>query len=143
MTLSKAEKHRGRRVNSTSITRLHHHRPHHLHREHQQKERKRTETKTSVAIVFVVPGRSDNRLCIEASAPLSSSISVTREGEEENTKNETKKRRTRGTKIQKKNLRTKAAEGKKTRSLVDQVSCLLFPAFVCILSCICYCSSEI
>jgi hypothetical protein len=57
-------------VNSTSITRLHRHLPHHLHREHQQKERKRTETKTSVAIVFVVPRSSDNRLCAEASAPL-------------------------------------------------------------------------
>jgi hypothetical protein len=33
-TLSKAEKHRGRGVNSTSITHLHHHLPHHLHIEH-------------------------------------------------------------------------------------------------------------
>jgi hypothetical protein len=86
----KVEKHRGRGVNSTSITRLHHHRPHHLHRKHQQKERKRTETKTSVAIVFAVLGSSDNRLCVEASAPLSSSVSVTKEVEEENIKQDRK-----------------------------------------------------
>ncbi|KAJ6940980.1 hypothetical protein NC651_006941 [Populus alba x Populus x berolinensis] len=28
-------------------------------------------------------------------------------------------------------------------SPAEQVSCLLFPTFACILSCICYCSSEI
>jgi hypothetical protein len=39
--LSKAEKHRGRGVNSTNIARFHHRLPHHLHREHQQKEGKR------------------------------------------------------------------------------------------------------
>jgi hypothetical protein len=32
---------------------------------------------------------------------------------------------------------------KKKASPADQVSCLLFPAFACILSCICYYSSEI
>jgi hypothetical protein len=41
--LSKAEKHRGRGVNSTSIARFHRRLPHHLHKEHQQKERKGTE----------------------------------------------------------------------------------------------------
>jgi hypothetical protein len=43
--LSKAEKHRGRGVNSTSIACFHRRLPHHLHREHQQKERKGTENR--------------------------------------------------------------------------------------------------
>jgi len=53
--LSKAEKHRGRGVNSTSIARFHCYLPHHLHGEHQQKERKGTEIINRVAIVFIVP----------------------------------------------------------------------------------------
>jgi hypothetical protein len=43
-----------------------------------------------VAIVFAVLESSDNRLCVEASAPLSSSVSVTKEVEEENTKQDRK-----------------------------------------------------
>jgi hypothetical protein len=65
-----------------------------------------------VAIVFTVPRSSDHRLCAEAAVPLSSSISVTREGEKENTEN--------GTKEEKKK-RDKAQEKRKT---INQQDCL-------------------
>ena len=109
-------------MNSTNTTRLYRHRPYHLQREHQQKERKKTETKTSVAIIFVVPRNSDHRLCAEASAPSSSSVLVTREGEKENTENGTEKRRTRGTKY-KRRMDELRQPREKNRSLADQVSC--------------------
>jgi len=65
-----------------------------------------------VAIVFTVPRSSDHRLCAEAAVPLSSSISVTREGEKENTEN--------GTEEEKKK-RDKAQEKRKT---INQQDCL-------------------
>jgi hypothetical protein len=48
-----------------------------------------------MANVFTVPRSSDHRLCAEAAVPLSSSISVTREGEKENTENETEEEKKR------------------------------------------------
>jgi hypothetical protein len=70
----------------------------------QRARRKEKEQRTGVAIVFSVPRSSDHRLCAEAAVPLSSSISVTREGEKENTED--------GTEEEKK--REKAQEKRKT-----------------------------
>jgi hypothetical protein len=54
-----------------------------------------------VAIVFSVPRSSDHQLCAEAAVPLSSSISVTREGEKENTENGTEEEEKKGRKRRK------------------------------------------
>jgi len=146
MTLSEVEKHRGRDVNATSITCLHRHLPHHLYREHQHKERKGTETKTSMAIFFIVPRSSDNRLCVEASAPLFFVHLSYQRGRERKHRKWDRKEENKGnedTDEEPTNEGSEKQKKKKTRSLADQVSCLLFPAFACILSCICYCLSEI
>ena len=124
-------------MNSTSITRFHRHLPHHLHREHQQKERKRTETKTSMAIFFVVPRSSDNRLCVEASAPLFFVHLSYQTGRERKHRKRDRKEENKGnedTDEEPTNEGSGRQKKKKTRSLAEQVSCLLFPAFACILS---------
>jgi hypothetical protein len=59
----------------------------------RRKEKEQGST-TGVAIFFSVPRSSDHRLCAEAAAPLSSSISVTRvRRESKNREKRPKKRR--------------------------------------------------
>jgi hypothetical protein len=76
-----------------------------------RRKEKEQRSSTGVAIVFTVPESSDHRLCAEAAVPLSSSISITREGEKENTEN--------GTEEEKKK-RESAGKTKKRRETINQ-----------------------
>jgi hypothetical protein len=122
-----------------------------ISRESINRRIKRIKTKTGVAIAFAVPRSSNHWLSAEASAPvvfvrLSASFQekesrTEKKGKRREENREKKRERGKQHRRTPDELRQRRTE--KKASLADQVSCLLFPAFACILSCICYCSSEI
>ena len=102
-------------------------------------------------ICFAVPRSSNHWLSAEASAPvifvrLSASFQEKESRTEKKGKRREENREKKGERG-KQHRRTpderRQQRTEKRASPADQVSCLLFPAFACILSCICYCSSEI
>jgi len=102
-------------------------------------------------ICFAVLRSSNHWLSAEASAPvifvrLSASFQEKESRTEKKGKRREENREKKGERG-KQHKRTpderRQRRTEKRASPADQVSCLLFPAFACILSCICYCSSEI
>jgi len=102
-------------------------------------------------LCFAVPRSSNHWLSAEASAPvvfvhLSASFQEKKSKTDKMGKRREENREKKGERG-KQHRRTlderRQRRTEKRASPADQVSCLLFPDFACILSCICYCSGEI